>query len=108
MKTKLIRLFVALVWLASPALVQAQLTYTTNNGAITITGYFTAAGLDVVIPASIDGYPVTSIGDGAFQGSSLTSVTIPNSVTNIGDNAFSECTGLTSVTIPNSVTSIGI
>ena len=38
---------------------------------------------------------------------SLTSVTIPNSVTSIGDNAFSDCTSLTSVTIPNSVTSIG-
>ena len=39
--------------------------------------------------------------------SGLTSVTIPNSVTTIGDNAFNWCTGLTSVTIPNSVTSIG-
>ena len=38
---------------------------------------------------------------------SLTSITIPNSVTSIGGRAFSNCTGLTSVTIPNSVTSIG-
>ena len=37
----------------------------------------------------------------------MTSVTIPNSVTSIGDEAFSYCSGLTSVTIPNSVTSIG-
>src|SRR5207237_2448127 len=39
--------------------------------------------------------------------SGLTSVTIPNSVTSIGDYAFGVCSGLTSVTIPNSVTSFG-
>ena len=51
---------------------------------------------------------VTNIGDLAFSGcSGLASVTIGNSVTSIGSVAFSGCSGLTSVTIPNSVTSIG-
>ena len=57
----------------------------------------------VTIPDS-----VTSIGSGAFGGcSGLTSITIPNSVTSIGDSAFYGCSGLTSVTIGNGVTSIG-
>jgi len=51
---------------------------------------------------------VTSIGDSAFSGcTNLTSVTIGNGVTSIGQSAFSRCTSLTSVTIPNSVTTIG-
>ena len=54
------------------------------------------------------GNSVTSIGDSAFVGcTGLTSVTIGNSVTSIGDEAFNNCTGLTSVTIPDSVESIG-
>ena len=57
----------------------------------------------VTIPNS-----VTNIGDGAFYVcTSLTNVTIGNSVTSIGTNAFQYCPSLTSVTIPNSVTSIG-
>ena len=48
------------------------------------------------------------MGPGRSYCTSLTSVTIPNSVTSIGDGAFGGCTSLTNVTIPNSVTSIGL
>ena len=50
---------------------------------------------------------VTSIGDFAFAASALTSIFIPNSVTSIGDYAFFDCSSLTSVTLPNSITNIG-
>ncbi len=65
--------------------------------------YNCASLISISIPNS-----VTSIGDYAFRDcTSLTSITIPDSVTSIGDNAFYRCTSLTSITIPNSVTSIG-
>ncbi len=57
----------------------------------------------VTIPKS-----VTWIGPYAFKGCSLTSVNIPDNVTSIGEEAFSGCGSLTSVTIPGSVTSIGL
>ena len=51
---------------------------------------------------------VTSIGNFAFSGcSGLTSLTIPSGVTSIGEWAFYDCSGLTSLTIPSGVTSIG-
>ena len=79
----------------------------TDNRCLIIDGVlkaFARAGLtSYTIPDS-----VTSIGDDAFFGcSSLTSVTIPDSVTSIGLQAFCYCSSLTSITIPNSVTSIG-
>ena len=58
---------------------------------------------EYIIPDS-----VTAIGDWAFSScDSLTSVTIGDSVTEIGDDAFRDCSSLTSVTIPDSVTTIG-
>jgi hypothetical protein len=105
MKRQSLLLFGGLL-LAIPVAVQAQFNYTVTNQTITITGY-TGTSSVVDIPSTINGLPVISIGAGAFAGSSITAVMIPNSVTTIGVGAFSECFYMTSVTIPNSLTSIG-
>ena len=77
---------------------------TVTGGNILRGAFYNCSGLtSVTIP---DG--VTSIGDRAFYDcTGLTSVTIPDSVTSIGNSAFYNCRGLTSVTIPDGVTSIG-
>ena len=80
--------------------------YEDVEGGISITGYSIEGGLDVVIPSNINGKQVVAIATEAFQNKQLTSVIIPNSVTNIYVHAFSS-NQLTSVTIPSSVTSIG-
>ena len=83
----------------------AEICYDSENDESTIPDTTPGA---VVIPSTIWGLPVTSIGEEAFYGcDQLTSVTIPATVTSIGDSAFERCSGLTSVTIPETVTDIG-
>ena len=84
-----------------------SLEYEVEYDKIIITGCDKDA-TDIVIPNCIEDKKVSRIAYCAFMNcESLTSVTIPDSVTNIGDNAFASCTSLTSVTIPSSVIRIG-
>ena len=98
---------------------------------IAITGFNNPGGA-AEIPAAIDGKPVTSIGEGAFENVMITAVSIPASVKNIhnlafkscsqlqtvtfaegsalasiGDNAFEGCQKLSSLQLPEGVTEIG-
>lgn len=85
-----------------------ELVYTTNNGTITVMGC-TGAGGAVMIPSTINGWPVRCIGNIAFLNrSGLTGITLPNTVTNIGNLAFAGCTSLTNVAIPNWVPGSGM
>lgn len=86
--------------------------YTDNgDGTCTITQYLGSA-TDIMIPGTLGGLTVTAIGDYAFESfdynkSDICSISIPQSVTKIGDYAFYWNT-ITSLVIPDDVTSIGI
>jgi len=106
MKVKALILFLALAAML-PLTAQAQINYAVSDTNTAYVAYSPNAFGNIVISNRFEGYPVTSIGEEAFEDcGNLKSVVIPNSVTSIGDDAFYDCIGLTSVTIPNSVTNI--
>lgn len=89
------------------------LTWEINDGEVTITGCdpLSISGdiVDIVIPDTIEGYPVTAIGDYAFNSCyKLTSIDIPDSVRTIGIGAFKDCWALTSISIPDGVKEISM
>ncbi len=78
-----------------------------SSGEATITKYNGKASY-LRIPDTIDGYPVTAIGDGAFQNNEyLTTLIIPDTIDSIGNSAFAGCTSLATLTLPDADFTIG-
>ena len=70
---------------------KALFSYTTSGGEVTITGVY-GSPQAIAIPSSINGLPVTSIADYAFQGNqSAITATLPETVTSVGEGAFMDC-----------------
>ena len=82
-------------------------TYSVSGEEAKITKCSTSVSGELVIPNTLGGYPVTSIGSSAFYGcSSLQEIHIPEGVTAIGNRAFYNCRRLKKIIIPESITEI--
>lgn len=78
----------------------SDFAYTTENGEVTITDYI-GTREHVLIPSEIGGFPVTALADKAFYEKHVTTVVVPDSVTEIGDLCFSGDNYLLSLTLPD-------
>lgn len=84
----------------------SSFAYTVGEESAAITD-FTGSETAVVIPSSIEGKPVTEIGQYAFEAAwDVVSVEIPDTVVFIGEQAFLDCESLTCVNIPDGVTAL--
>jgi len=107
MKRKVFLAVALLALMAAAVFAQTEADFTVrviDGKSIQIIDYKGSA-TTVNIPAKIKNLPVISLGS-AFHDTNITSVTIPNSVTEIEMGAFQNCSKLVSVTIPNSITGI--
>ncbi len=87
--------------------VPAYLSYRIDGTEVTITDCDTSASGNLIIPDTIEGYPVTKIREWAFGDCKLiTNVTFADSIRYIGEKAFYECESLTSVSFPDSIETI--
>lgn len=79
-----------------------------GNNEYEVAGIGSCRDKQLIIPATYNDLPVTSIGDWAFvECASLTKIELPNSITKIGLYAFTYCESLQSIRIPKNVMSIG-
>ena len=89
-----------------PAEAGMTFTYRVENGTATVTGYRGDTAF-VQVPAALDGYPVTKIGQRAFEGSDVTVVELPDCVREVDWFAFYGCARLLYVSLPAGVERLG-
>ena len=95
----------------SESTIQPRYDYTVSKNAqdedvATITKYYGSVAA-IIVPDTIDGYPVVAIGEGAFRENKyLTAILIPDCITSIGDYAFAD-TNLDSLVLPAELNSLG-
>lgn len=84
---------------------EGGLEYEASDSGWTLASARDASGA-VTVPAAVRGSPVTAIAEGAFRGSSITSVVVPSSVTSLGIHLFQDCASLATAELRASVTSL--
>lgn len=88
-----------------------NIRYYIDNGEATITMQDEALSGDIAIPESITNkgrsYTVVRATNGAFQNTDITSISLPNSITSLGNNCFQHCKNLIYVKLPDNITSLG-
>lgn len=89
---------------------ESRYLYTVSDGEATVIGYRYDNGQafegQLAVPATLGGYPVTSIADNAFAGLPVTYVMLPSTLTHIGWFAFSGCLELRVLAVPDTVARI--
>lgn len=104
---KALLLAVLLVWTALGAQAESAYTYAVSSDKTAVITGYTGTETDLTIPAQIDGYAITAIGQSAFyENETIRSVTVPEGVTAIRKSAFYK-SSLRSITLPSTLETIG-
>lgn len=104
----IIVLCMAMLCFGTSAANENGILYSVSDGEATVTGVDETVTGDLVIPEELGGYPVTAIGDYAFEDNyEITSLVIPEGVETIGDYCFSYCRYLEKLWLPSTLEYVG-
>ena len=82
-------------------------TYQNGDDGNLVVAKYDGTCKKIIIPETVNGYKVTKIGDNAFKESMIESISLPSTITEIGNSAFYKCYSLTTVSLNEGITSIG-